>query len=238
MSDDKGNLEALSVGVGAVPPGKTSMDGHPDALITSAPINPAEFYEQVGHMTRNLHNALTELGLDKPIQSLASTMPDTMDRLTYVATLTQQAAERVLNAVDVANPAVEGLLKDAERLEMRWSQLLSGEMTLDAFKLLAQDTRAHLEGERKAAKIVASQLLDIMMAQDFQDLTGQVIKKIIDIVQVVQKELLALLVAQSVVPLPELSSSLTNGPVVNSAGRTDIVTNQGEVDDLLASLGF
>lgn len=222
MSDDQSDLKGVQ----------------PDLPIASAPLNPGEFYEQIGHVTRNLHNALTELGLDKPIQSLASTMPDTMDRLTYVATLTQQAAERVLNAVDVANPVVDHLLKNAEQLETRWAQLLAGDLNLDALRALAQDTRVHLEGERKATKIVATQLFDIMMAQDFQDLTGQVIKKIIDIVHVVQTELLALLVAQSAVPLPEISVSLTNGPVVNAEGRTDIVTNQGEVDDLLASLGF
>ena len=77
------------------------------------------------------------------------------------------------------------------------------------------------------------------MAQDFQDLTGQVIKKIVDVTQKMEKQLVDLLVESSP-PLAnhEVHAGLLNGPVINPSGRADVVTNQDQVDDLLESMGF
>ncbi|HSN33351.1 MAG TPA: protein phosphatase CheZ, partial [Ideonella sp.] len=80
---------------------------------------------------------------------------------------------------------------------------------------------------------------DIMMAQDFHDLTGQVVAKVVTLANDLEDSLVKLLV--QVVP-PEqrekVDPSVLQGPVVNPEGRTDVVADQSEVDDLLASLGF
>ena len=91
---------------------------------------------------------------------------------------------------------------------------------------------------RSAAETKA-QFHEIMMAQDFHDLTGQVVAKVVTLANDLEDSLVKLLV--QVVPPDQrekVDLSVLHGPVVNAEGRTDVVTNQGEVDDLLASLGF
>ncbi|MDQ3267870.1 MAG: protein phosphatase CheZ, partial [Pseudomonadota bacterium] len=91
----------------------------------------------------------------------------------------------------------------------------------------------------KQAKATNVFLTEIMMAQDFQDLTGQVIKKIVEVTQNLEKQLVELLVESSPsVANPDPHAGLLNGPVINASGRTDVVTNQDQVDDLLESMGF
>ena len=83
------------------------------------------------------------------------------------------------------------------------------------------------------------QALEIIMAQDFQDLTGQVIKKVVEMVQGLETQLLGLLLeAMPEQRKAEAPEGLLNGPVISSAGRGDVVTSQAQVDDLLESLGF
>ncbi len=199
---------------------------------------------QIGHMARTLHDSLRELGLNKEIEKAAASIPDARDRLNYVATLTQQAAERVLNATDAAQPVLEKMEVEAHRLAGQWQMLFEKKLDVAQFKDLVTQTHAFLYEVPKQTKTTNAYLLEIMMAQDFQDLTGQVIKKIIEVTQSMEQQLLALLVENAPASVrAELGSGfsgggLLNGPVISSFGRTDVVTNQDQVDDLLESLGF
>ena len=198
------------------------------------------FYSQIGHLTRKLHDTMHELGYDKALErAVDNTMPDARDRLAYIATLTEQAAERVLNATDTAKPLQAQISHGATKLSGEWDQLFKNELSIEGFKHLVTETRSYLDQASKNAKATNDQLLEIMMAQDFQDLTGQVIKKVIEMAKEMESQLLMLLVATtSPEKKAEMESSLLNGPVINADGRTDIVTNQQQVDDLLESLGF
>ena len=194
---------------------------------------------QIGHMARALHDTLRELGLHKEIEKAASTIPDARDRLNYVATITQQAAERVLNATEAAQPVVERLGSDAQQLAKQWDLLFEKKLDVPKFKDLVTQTHAYLHETPRHTKATNAQLTEIMMAQDFQDLTGQVIKKIIELTQTMEQQLLSLLLENAPPSVKaELNSSLLNGPVINAKGRTDVVTSQDQVDDLLESLGF
>lgn len=194
---------------------------------------------QVGQMARKLHDTLRELGLNKEIEKAASTIPDARDRLNYVATLTQQAAERVLNATEAAQPVVEKVGEESHRLAQQWDLLFQKKLDVRQFKDLVTQTHAHLYHIPKQAKETNAYLMDIMMAQDFQDLTGQVIKKIIQLTQEMEQQLLAVLLENAPPAVrDEINSGLLNGPVVNAKGRSDVVTSQDQVDDLLESLGF
>lgn len=194
-------------------------------------------FNKIGHMTRELHDTLRELGVDKKLQQATSAIPDARDRLNYIATMTQQAAERVLNATDAAQPVVDKIGGDARQLADEWQKLFDGKLDPEQFKQLATRTHAYLVETPKQAKATNAYLMEIMMAQDFQDLTGQVIKKIIEVTQQMEQQLVALLV-ESAPPTVKIDSGLLNGPVVNAQGRTDVVTSQKQVDDLLESLGF
>lgn len=197
-------------------------------------------FNRIGQMARALHDTLGQLGYDKLLEKTVSALPDAKDRLAYVANLTEQAACRVLNATDIASPLVDDIENGSKALGARWDQVFANQLGADEFKKLAAETRDFLNRQLpEKTQATHAQLTEIMMAQDFQDLTGQVIKKVVSLAQDLESGLMNVLV--EVMPetkRTEEVASLMNGPVINSEGRTDIVVNQEQVDDLLDSLGF
>lgn len=194
-------------------------------------------FSKIGQLTRSLHDTLRDLGYDKSLEEAASAIPDARERLNYISTLTEQAAERALNAVDAAMPLQDKLQASSAELAERWQKLYDKQLSVEEFKQLATDTRNYFGTVQTTSKDTSSQLLEIMMAQDFQDLTGQVIKKIVTMAKDMEGHLLSFLVEFST-PKRAESNSLMNGPVISAEGRTDVVSNQAQVDDLLESLGF
>ena len=195
---------------------------------------------RIGQLTRTLRDSMRELGLDKQVEAAAEMVPDARDRLKYVATMTEQAAERALNAIELAKPIQETMQRDAQALDARWEQWYGAPLEHADVKTLLADTRGFLQQVPVQTVATNTQLLEIMLAQDFQDLTGQVIKKIADISQDVERQLVQLLVENCPPERREAAQSLglLNGPVLRAAGRSDVVTSQTQVDELLESLGF
>jgi chemotaxis protein CheZ len=190
-------------------------------------------------MTRALHESLRGLGLDKLIEKAASDIPDARDRLDYVARLSEQAAKRVLDATDAANPLQDGIDAQAAELSGAWQALLANAPADAPWRDLAERTIASLEASRSAAGATKGHLMDIMMAQDFQDLTGQVIKRITGIAQNLEKQLVQVLVDFAPTEIRrEFDNGLLNGPQIKPEGDSEVVADQGQVDDLLDSLGF
>jgi chemotaxis protein CheZ len=198
--------------------------------------------DQIGQLTRNLHDSLRELGYDRRLEAIAAEVPEAQDKLSYVATKTEQAAERTLNATEIAMPIQDKLSADAIHLSEQWKQAFEIHQTnpdTEKFKTLLIDTLQYLDKVPEQTNATNAQLMEIMMAQDFQDLTGQVIKKITHMVQSLEKDLIDLLLAN--VPTKKITAAdegLMNGPVTNPEKCNDVVCNQDQVDDLLASLGF
>ncbi|MHB0991647.1 MAG: protein phosphatase CheZ [Burkholderiales bacterium] len=201
--------------------------------------SPEALLSRVGHVTRNLHDSLRALGLDKTIQEAAHDIPDVRDRLNYVVEMTEKAAERVLNATDMAIPL-------QEKIASRGNSLIKSLETLDhtpldetAYRNQMASVLIFLREMVADADASKQQLMDIMMAQDFQDLTGQVIRKIISLAHNLEVQLVQLLLDYAPQEMKrESSTGLMNGPQINPAGKEDIVADQGQVDDLLSSLGF
>jgi chemotaxis protein CheZ len=191
-----------------------------------------EVFQQLGSITRLLHDTMQQLGVMPKLQIATDGLPDARSRLSYIATKTAAAAEKVLNSVDSAK------LDHAHIAES--TRQMAAAIVADPVKAVASGAVMNFvhDVEHTTARI-DGHLTDIMMAQDFHDLTGQVVAKVVTLANDLEDSLLKLLV--SVVP-PEqrekVDSSILNGPVVDAAGRTDVVSDQGEVDDLLASLGF
>jgi len=237
--NDSDDLEALFDSIAAQ--GDTPAAETPEVVAkpvaTGEPVEPEEVINKIGHMTRALHESLRELGFDKNLEKAASAIPDSRDRLNYIATMTQQAAERVLNATEAAQPIVEKIEGEAEHLSAEWQKLFEQKLDAEQFKQLATRTHAYLVEVPKQTKATNAYLTEIMMAQDFQDLTGQVIKKIIEVTQQMEQQLVSLLV-ENAPASAKIDSGLLNGPVINSEGRSDVVSSQAQVDDLLDSLGF
>jgi chemotaxis protein CheZ len=198
-----------------------------------------EMLNRIGHVTRALHNSLAGLGFDKMLEQVASEIPDARDRLNYVARMTEQAAERVLNATDEATPLQTELATEAEKLKQRWNETLSKPSLKSQYNQVAEETVQFLDLTDKNTAATKALLMDIMMAQDFQDLTGQVIKKITTLAQDLEKQLVQVLVDFSpAAHKKEDDDSLMNGPQIDPHDKVDVVSSQEQVDDLLDSLGF
>lgn len=190
-------------------------------------------YERIGNILRQLHDSMRELGYDRALQDVATEVIDAKGRLEYVATLTEQAATRVLNSIDIGMPQQEELAKSARALETRWADLFEGKMDVAAFKQLAQDSREFAAGTASRADEEKARLMEIMMAQDFQDITGQVIKKVVVITKKLEQELAQLLRDNAPPESKEKVVDLMAGPDV-----PDKAMQQDDVDSLLANLGF
>jgi chemotaxis protein CheZ len=207
-----------------------------DDLSTLAPQMAAgaspEVFHQLGLITRQLHDTLTQLGVMPKLQSAAEGLPDARSRLNYIAQKTGDAANKVLNSVDQAKAEHANIAEETRRM--------AAAIVKDPVKAVASGSVMNFVGAVEAAtERIDRHLTDIMMAQDFHDLTGQVVAKVVSLAAELEDSLVKLLV-QAAPPeqAQKVEASVLNGPVVNPAGRTDVVANQGEVDDLLASLGF
>ncbi len=191
-----------------------------------------EVFQQLGSITRLLHDTMQQLGVMPKLQIATDGLPDARSRLTYIASKTADAANKVLNSVDQAKSDHAHISEATRKL---------GELIVaDPVKAVASGAVFNFvqDVERTTARI-DGHLTDIMLAQDFHDLTGQVVAKVVTLANDLEDSLVKLLV--QVVPAEQrdkVDPNVLNGPVVNAEGRTDVVTNQGEVDDLLASLGF
>jgi len=207
----------------------SSADGSTSSPDREAPLQDA-MYQQLGVITRQLHAALSSLGVMSSLQVSAEELPDARSRLRFIAEKTGQAAEKVLGSVDQAKEANEVSVDRAARLLRQLD--ISGSVP-------EEELRGCLNEIAAAAQGVGGHLTDIMVAQDFHDLTGQVVKKVIALAGDLEDSLLKLLI-QSVPPdqRERLAATTLQGPVVDLDGRADVVGNQSEVDDLLASLGF
>lgn len=196
-------------------------------------------FNRLGHLARQLHDSLRGLGVDKLLADTAGQIPDARQRLAYIAQMTEQAASKVLNAADIAKPIQEELMARSTAMSQRWDRMFANQLSVEEFKLLAADTRSYFSEAPPKLKITGDQLMEIILAQDFQDLTGQVIKKVVEVVQGMESQLLSVLIEampdERKAAAPE---GLLNGPVINAEGRNDVLTNQTQVDDLLESLGF
>lgn len=192
----------------------------------------------VGHLTRQLHDTLAELGYDAQIQECAAAaLPDARQRLAYVVNMTEQAASRSLNAVELATPMQETLASEASSLAARWDALERGESSVDEFKVLAKATRDYLGVVPTHTDATRTHLREIVMAQEFQDLTGQVLKRVTDLAAHLETQLLKLLVENTATPVraPETLMLLSGPTIVAGAG---LAVDQAQVDELLESLGF
>jgi chemotaxis protein CheZ len=187
-----------------------------------------------------LRDTMKELGLDQAIAEAAEAIPDARDRLDYVVQMTAQAAERALNCVEASQPHQNQMESGAKALSSRWDEWFENPIELSDARELVTDTRNYLADVPSHTGATNAQLLEIMMAQDFQDLTGQVIKRMMDVVQEIERQLLMVLL-ENIPDQPSRAKrpndSLLNGPQLD-ATAAGVVASQDQVDDLLDSLGF
>ncbi len=219
---------------------EVSADGLLDEI---AGLRETQLFQEIGRLTRQLHDTMVSFSLDAKITAMTeSDIPDAKERLQYVIAMTEQAADQTLTAVENLLPISQELNDQAAQLSSKWSRFLDREMPLDEFKAMSVEITQHFEQSKGGLEQVQAGLNDILMAQGFQDITGQIIRRVIDLVQELEISMVKL-ISISGRKSTESGGVIHHelpGPVVpgvdDRAG--DVAHNQVDVDDLLSSLGF
>ncbi len=208
--------------------------------------------KEIGTLTRDLHDSLKHFNIDQRMTEIArAEIPDARDRLQYVIDKTELAANKTMDAVEYCLPIADNLHECLQQVRPQWNELMHGRIELSDFKALCHridELLVQVEGDSTELR---GQLTEILMAQDFQDLTGQIIRRVITLVNEVEDRLVEILTVfsgnkpeEQTQVLPEPSdkkikqSSEAEGPILDPEQREDAVSSQDEVDDLLSSLGF
>ncbi len=206
------------------------------------PISKDEAYARLGAITREMHEAFSVLGGSSELHQVVEEFPNARERLSHVGKMTEDAANKVLNLVDTAKPECDDLAKRGEELAQSLARMAASEdLPVERARALMGVCGKFAERTAGFASKQGDILSDIMMAQDFQDLSGQVIKKVIDIINRTELQLVQLLIDSA----PNATEA--QAKTVEFTGQThelegpqasDKALGQSDVDDLLASLGF
>jgi chemotaxis protein CheZ len=213
----------------------------------------SELFAEIGKLTRQLHESMSNFQLDSRINDLATAeIPDAKERLNYVINRTEEAANKTMDAVETTMPILDNLSRQVKRITPAWTELMHNglkvnDLKVNDFKELCGDLDTLLKDTSKDTQKINELMNEVLMAQDFQDLTGQVIRQVIDLVREVEESLINMLTVFgiSTEDQPEgqsklkVGENLVEGPiVVDAKSRYDVVVDQDDVDDLLSSLGF
>ncbi|WMN86601.1 protein phosphatase CheZ [Vibrio parahaemolyticus] len=208
--------------------------------------------QEIGALTRDLHDSLKQFNFDQRMTEITQDeIPDARDRLNYVIEKTELAANKTMDAVDCCLPIADNLHEGLLQVRPQWNELMRGRIELSEFKALCHRIDQLLVQVEGDSTELRGQLTEILMAQDFQDLTGQIIRRVITLVNEVEGRLVDILTVFSGNKPEEQTqvfttsadkknkpSSEAEGPILHPELREDAVSSQDEVDDLLSSLGF
>lgn len=206
-----------------------------------------ELFAEVGKLTRQLHDSLNSFQVDDRIKGLASEeIPDAQSRLLYVIEETEKAANTTMDAVETSMPLAEKLNDRIAAVLPEWKKLMNRQIELGEFKALCLELDKLLEDASNDTSKVNSLLTEVLMAQGYQDLTGQVIRRVIELVKEVEDSLVNMLTMFGDPDMTRKSQQKkkqtdivkAEGPIIDAESRDDVVSGQDDVDDLLSSLGF
>jgi len=223
-----------------------TMASNTIAELTASDSNPGDLFQEVGRLTRELHEAINGFVLDTTMAEMVQVdIPDATERLQYVIETTETAAHQTLTAIEEALPVSERLKAKAEHLNQQWGRFLQREMKVDDFKALSGELSEFLQNTAQDSNELHDKMNEIMMAQGFQDITGQIIKKVIKLVQDVESRLIHLVklagnahTSKNDEQIRKQKMAEEDGPVVPGVTQSQVVSGQDDVDDLLSSLGF
>jgi len=227
-----------------------------ELIMEAASKEQSELFAEVGKLTRQLHESLKNFELDTRIADLTTeALPDAKERLNYVMEMTENAANKTMDAVEASLPLAQQLADDLSEIKPTWDRLMNRDIQLGEFKTLCHDLDKFMQGSQTTTDELQGHMTNVLMAQDYQDLTGQVIRRVIELVREVEDSLIHLLTVFGTAEDPNSKQkenieevqitemdpaqiSGPEGPIMNAESREDVVANQDEVDDLLSSLGF
>jgi len=211
-----------------------------------AGLRESQLFQEIGKLTRQLHDTLGSFEIDAKVAKLTENdIPDAKDRLQYVMTMTEEAADKTLTAVERLLPVSEQLTQQTEELALQWGRFLDKELPYEEFRVMSKQITQHFMHAQKGLSQIQSGLNEILMAQGFQDLTGQIIRRVIDLVQDLELSMVDLIrlsggKSKGKPAGTETVDEKLPGPAVPGVDdkKGDVAHSQDDVDDLLSSLGF
>ncbi len=214
-------------------------------LTTITQLQQNNLFLEVGKLTRELHESLNNFNVDSRLADLTQKdMPDTRDRLNFVIETTEEAAHKTLGYIDETLPLATELKKTADDIEQSWHRFRMREMNAEEFRALSKEIEAYLPSVKSNTEQIHKNLSEMTLAQGFQDITGQVIRQVITLVEEVENNLVRLVkiagTEQKDVKKDDVAVDpiKAEGPQINAKDKANVVNDQDEVDDLLSSLGF
>ena len=201
----------------------------------------SSMFQEVGKLTRQLHDTLNSFNMDARITEMVDDMPDAKERLGYVVQKTEASAHKTMDLVEHSLPLCDDLKYKADTINQSWSRFVSKNMDVEEFRSLVKETQDFMAKVESVQQDLRDNLNEVLMAQDYQDITGQIIKRVINLVQNVEDGLVQIIkISGGSVSSGSGASSEEDlaGPQVPGMESETAVSGQDEVDELLASLGF
>lgn len=218
-------------------PDQTRMETMSDSMdTTSEHAADMPVYDRLGNLVRSLHDALRQIGAEKVLTEAASEFPSARERLLHIGQLTEKAANTVLNKVDETQPIQERLVAKAKKLAAECHEANITSQVPEQVQALVGQMTAFIAETQTGCDTTRAALSEMMMAQDFQDLTGQLIKKVVTLLENTERDLLRLLIDAA--PEGSISEVKKEEVMAGPGAPGGVALEQGAVDDLLADLGF
>lgn len=200
-------------------------------------IHESHLFQEMGKLTRELHSILSGFRLDSRLAEIADVeIPDAKKRLNLVIEMTGNAAHKTLAAIEGSIPICEKIVNECTDMSSKWKKFIARDMEIEQFRQLVKEIGDFISNSEINSLELKQNLNDVVVAQDFQDLTGQSIKQVINLVQDIEDSLVSFIreSIESEKRTAEISSEMNKEKETGS----ETVKNQDEVDDLLSSLGF
>jgi len=131
-------------------------------------VHESTVFQEMGRLTRQLHDALTRLEMDGRLLDITNQeIPEAKERLAYVVQMTEQAAHQTLGAVEATLPVSSSLRAQASELASDWERFTRRE--LDAVQLadLRRAVGGFLNQVAQDSAAIHANLSEILMAQGF-----------------------------------------------------------------------
>ncbi len=223
---------------------KSGNDDEAKSIIAElTALRESDLFMELGKLTRDIHESINSFGSDDRVVELTQEdIPDAKERLNYIVTKTDEAAHRTMNDAEEAMEIIESFTQKGEDIHVIWQKFRTSELSKSEFLSLTAELDHFFASIHDESNKVKEIMTDIMMAQDYQDITGQMIKQVITMVQEIEEKLVHLVsisgASLSEGKIKNEDGSMAHGPQLPTANKSEVATNQNDVDDLLASLGF
>ncbi len=210
----------------------------------SSNLGDGELFNEIGQIARRLHESLKSVSnvLDPHLREFVETkIPDSGNRLEHILKLTENAAITTLDHLESLQNRKEQELGNLSHIQQK---ILSLHPLGEEAKNIIDDILKKIESIEQLSKEDKEDFITILTAQDYQDLTGQIILKIIGLLNDLEQRLVDLIKTFGVKVKEEKAETerkkeektLLYGPAHDK--KKDALRSQDEVDALLAEFGF